>query len=202
MCSSSRWDSLRCHQDSHHRDDKIRKFKQNNTRLQRFWKAAQSAGASRLCLWGRNRSNVFGQEACSTSMHFRVWTSRCNQGPLLLPQDWIIFFCVSKTYLLKIREIVTGWAESFLLLSSSLVISPFPPLDFFLEAAVSSILVSGFSPSVKEQEHTGLTHSTSHFIELEKMSRQVYIRNQTKKRRKYIKCIREVTLLRKTPGIW
>lgn len=184
VCSSGRWHSLRCHKDAHHRDEKISKFEQNNMRLQTLWKGAESARASRLCLRGRNRFNAFGQETHSTSMHFRVWTLRCNQRPLLLPQDWIIFFCVSKTYLLKIREIVTGWAESFLLLSSSLVISPFPPLDFFLEAAVSSILVSGFSPSVKEQEHTWLTHSTSHFRELEKMSRHVFIWNQPKKIRK------------------
>lgn len=184
VCSSGRWHSLRCHKDAHHRDDKMSKFEQNNMRLQTLWKGTESARASRLFLWGRNRFNVFGQETHSTSMHFRVWTLRCNQRPLLLPQDWIIFFCVSKTYLLKIREIVIGWAESFLLLSSSLVISPFPPLDFFLEAAVSSILVSGFSPSVKEQEHTWLTHSTSQFRELEKMSRHVFIRNEPKKIRK------------------
>lgn len=48
---------------------------------------------------------------------------------------------------------VTGWAESFLLLSSSLAVSPFPALDFFLEATVRSILVSGFSPSVKKKKN-------------------------------------------------
>lgn len=184
VCSSDRWDSLRCHKDAHHRDDKISKFEQNNMRLQRFWKGEQSAQASRLCLLGRNRSSVFGQETRSTSMNFRVWTLRRNQRPLLLPQDWIIFFCASKTYLLKTREIVTGWAESFLLFSSSLVISPFPPLDFFLEAVVSTILVSGFSPSVKEQEHPWVTHSTSHFRELEKNEKACFHLKSTKQNKK------------------
>lgn len=72
----------------------------------------------------------------------------------LLSQDWIIFFCVSKTYLLKRRVMVTGWAESFLLLSSSLFASPFPAFDFFLDAALRSILVSGFSPPVKNNKQT------------------------------------------------
>lgn len=78
----------------------------------------------------------------------------------LLSQDWIIFFCVSKTYLLKRRVMVTGWAESFLLLSSSLFASPFPALDFFLEAALRSILVSGFSPPVKKKHKQTRTYMT------------------------------------------
>lgn len=109
----------------------------------------------------------------------------------LLSQDWIIFFCVSKTYLLKRRVMVTGWAESFLLLSSSLFASPFPALDFFLEAAVRSVLVSGFSPSVKTKNMHDKTAQHHISVCLEKMNKQLYFCDLPKE----VKYIRKVTFL-------